>query len=195
MQIIHLKENRLTGTIPESFASLRYLSWFDISNNKLHGTIAPEFGNISGLKDFRIAGNRIYGSVPESLCQNNMVNGGVTIRYGCEGIACPLGYFSDTGHAMENIGCRECPEGQTTMYLASTECQTISEKQILSMFFDVINANAAFTMDSSSSSSTSYPSWQDGDHDNICNWNGVTCNANEEIVSFAFPARGAGQIL
>jgi hypothetical protein len=139
LQILHLKLNQLTGTISPNFGELSYLSWFDVSSNKLHGTIPSSFGSSRSLHDFRVGNNRIYGPIPPSLCRNVHINGGLTATYGCDGIICPLGTFSEIGHATDaNPGCIPCPEGLTSMYLGASNCEAISDHAILNMFYDVL---------------------------------------------------------
>ncbi|CAJ1962316.1 unnamed protein product [Cylindrotheca closterium] len=213
LQILHLKLNQLTGTISPNFGELSYLSWFDVSSNKLSGTISPTFGASRSLHDFRVGNNRIYAPIPPSLCKNVHINGGLTATYGCDAIVCPLGTFSETGHAIDtNPGCLACPEGLTSIYLGAIRCELISDHDILNMFYDVllndldakerkqlgsemggglyresmIGATNTKEDDDDSDTTGSHSSWKDPSA-SVCEWKGVRCGSKGEILSFRFP--------
>jgi len=178
LQIVHLKSNMLTGTIPAGLGKLQYLTWVDLSNNRMHGTIPATFAHSPALKDFRLAGNMIYEPIPLELCNNINLNSGSTKQYGCDGILCPLGTYSEVGHAIVDEGCLPCPEGETTLYLGSTACEKLSEADLLSIFFEVMHGDE-------------WPSelkrYWGNPSINTCEWGGITCNSDGEIVSFSFP--------
>ena len=182
LQIIHLKKNLLTGTIPPSLGNLEYLSWFDVSNNVLYGTIHPSFAEIRVLRDFRLGGNRMYDPIPPKLCKNVNVNGGAAKRFGCDAILCPLGTYAKDGLATNDVGCKPCPEGKTTMYLGSRQCIQLSEKDILSIFFEVMNGDEW--------PDEAKQNWGDKSVD-LCEWGGITCDENGEVESLSFPSLGA----
>eukprot|EP00980_Cylindrotheca_fusiformis_P010929 scaffold2499_cov125-Cylindrotheca_fusiformis.AAC.20 len=182
LQILHVKQNRLTGTIASNFGSLPYLSWFDVSSNRLIGSIPETFGSSNSIKDFRLGGNMIYEPIPPALCRNKNINGGLTTTYGCDGVICSLGTYSDPGHATHSEGCKPCPEGQTTMYLGASSCETFSEKDILSMFFDVMRADEWDPLEPES--------WKAGS-ENVCDWEGIDCDEDGEIMSIQFPTSSA----
>lgn len=179
LQIMHLKMNRLTGTIPASYGELPYLSWFDVSHNQLHGTIPATFGRSRSIKDFRLGGNMFYDPVPPSLCTNTNVNGGFATIYGCDGVICPLGTYSESGHATPaDKGCKKCPENETTMYLGSTECRAFAPEDILAILFDAMQGER-------------WPeelrgNWKNR-HIDVCYWSGVICDSDGDIVSIGFP--------
>jgi Tyrosine-protein kinase ephrin type A/B receptor-like len=177
LQILHLKNNDLTGTIPYHFGELPYISWFDISNNRMHGQIPTGFGKSRTLTDFRLAGNMIYNPIPPGLCSNTNINDGATAEAGCDGIACAIGSYSDIGHAADGE-CEKCPDGETTLYLGATSCETLSESDILSIFYGVMHGDEwpAETKANWGLSSV-----------NSCEWAGIACNTDGEIVSLSFP--------
>jgi len=107
------------------------------------------------------------------------INVGLTATYGCDGVICPLGTWSESGHAShaEN-GCRKCPEGETTMYLGSTICRPFSQEDILSILFDAMQGDR-------------WPeelreNWKNR-HIDVCFWSGVICDTKGDIVSIGFP--------
>ena len=95
--------------------------------------------------------------------------------YGCDGVICPLGTYSDPGHATHSEGCKVCPEGQTTMYLGSSSCDEFTEEDILSMLFDVMGVLK-------SEGSNEMKKKQD-----VCTWDGITCDDAGEVISIRFP--------
>jgi hypothetical protein len=182
LQILHLKKNQLSGEIPSSLGELPFLVWLDASLNVLSGTIPSSFATAPMLKDIRVHGNRLYEPIPPALCSNPRMNGGNTVKYGCDAIVCPLGTFSHSnrGYAQDSSKCEKCPGGQTTMYLGSTECIELDQKDLLSMMFDVMDGDA-------------WPEeykkgWKD-ENTSVCDWAGVTCNEKEEIIGLAIPRR------
>lgn len=184
LQILHIKLNHLTGTVSSAFGDLPHLSWFDASTNRLHGTIAESFGTSKTLKDFRLGGNMIYDPIPKALCTNFNINGGLTRMYGCAGVICPLGTYSGPGHATHSEGCKSCPEGRTTMYLGSSSCSRFSEKDILTILYQV--------MGHSSSGSLQREHWlSQEDEDDVCSWKGVQCDPdNDTVQAIGFPLYG-----
>lgn len=171
--------NQLTGMIPVGYGTLPFLSWFDVSHNLLHGTIPSSFGQSRSIKDFRLGGNMFYDNIPQTLCTNANINGGVTSTYGCDGVICPLGTYSDSGHATHSDnGCKKCPEGEATMYLGSPKCRPFSPEDILSILFDAMQGET-------------WPdelreNWKNR-HVDVCYWSGIICDTRGEIVSIGFP--------
>lgn len=102
--------------------------------------------------------------------------------YGCDGVICPLGTFSDPGHATHSDGCKPCPDGTTTMYLGSSSCETFSQEDILSILFDA--------MGGSNWNPNQQRGWKDKDT-HVCDWNGIDCNEKmTEIESIRLPLLG-----
>lgn len=189
LQILHIKLNHLTGTISSSFGKLPHLSWFDVSTNHLHGTIPNSFAHSDTLKDFRLGGgNMIHDPIPKALCANSNINGGLTKQYGCSGVICPLGTYSDPGHATHSGGCKQCPMGRTTMYLGSSRCIQLTDEDILTMFYDVMASSNPFPMQQNH--------WELNRDGPICTWNGVECSEeddNNNIESIWFPLLGLNE--
>ena len=101
--------------------------------------------------------------------------------YGCDGVICPLGYYSDPGHATHTDGCKPCPDGLTTMYLGSSSCDSYTEKSILSIFFDVMGGQ--------SWNAVQKKNWKDM-RSSVCTWEGITCDEKKQIESIRFPLLG-----
>ena len=126
----------------------------------------------------------IYGSIPQSLCSNANINGGLTKIYGCDGVICPLGKFSDPGHATHSEGCKPCPDGTTTMYLGSSACKTFSDRDILAIIYDVVGSEQLDPL--------LRHRWVNTEHE-VCTWPGVYCDENSEIKSIRLPLSGLGR--
>lgn len=178
LQILHLKGNRLTGTIPEAFGRLPYLSWLDISENNLLGTIPLSFAESPTLEDFRIAGNMLYGEVPDGLCTNPTLNDGMAKLHGCSGVLCPTDTYAGTGYATESSPCLPCPDGQSSLYLGSLACITLSEPDFLAMLYEVMQG----------------PMWSEKNSVNwldttvsVCEWAGIECDSNGVTTSLNIP--------
>jgi len=59
---------------------------------------------------------------------------------------CPLGTYSETGHyyvyssnSVTEVECVKCPEGQTTLRVGSTQCQVVTEEDLLIILYDLMN--------------------------------------------------------
>lgn len=175
---MHLKGNLLTGTIPEGFAHLSELSWFDVSQNHLLGTIPESFVHARNLVDFRVAGNMLYGTIPIGLCNNPTLNSGATKQYGCSGLLCPPETYSELGYEKDDIRCQPCPQDQTSFYLGSLSCIHLDEKDILSILYAVLDG----------------PEWPDDISENwndysmsVCDWGGIECDSDGQTTGISLP--------
>jgi hypothetical protein len=173
-----LKSNHLTGTLLADFGSLPALSWFDVSQNYILGTIPESFASAPSLADFRVAGNMLYGEIPHGLCSNTVLNSGATLQHGCSGLLCPAGTFSEFGYGKDDVMCLPCPDDQTNLYLGSLECITLTEADILSMLYEVMDG----------------PEWPPSERENwvdyslsVCDWQGIECDRNGKTTSISYP--------
>jgi hypothetical protein len=124
----------------------------------------------------------IHNPVPASLCTNEIINGGLTKTYGCSGVICPLGTYSDPGHATHSDGCKPCPSGKTTMFLGSTICVTFTEDEFVAILYDVMAATNRSPLQRSH--------WELNREGGVCSWNGVHCDENDRIEAISFPLLG-----
>jgi hypothetical protein len=219
LQILHLKDNLLTGTIPE-LGRNPLLSWVDLSDNYLHGPIPPSFGTSRVIEDLRLGHNMIHDPIPPGLCSNTRLNGGATTTTSstpssqqqhensggssskagshakdpqaasssssssCDHVLCPLGTYSDSGHASESSPCHKCPPGQTTLYLGSprSSCHVVTPERLLSILFEVMRGEAWPLPFQENWGDESVP---------VCQWAGLTCDENDELTALAYPLRGS----
>lgn len=178
VQIIHLKDNRLTGTIPSRYGSLTALSWLDLSLNKMYGTIPESLGSIDILNDIRLGGNMFYDPIPTKLCHKKTLNDGLTTRFGCDGVLCPLDTYSESGYASDDTGCTPCPVGESALYLGSLSCERFSEADILSILYEVmIGDDDPQRREANWGNPSKSP----------CEWDGIVCDRNGEITTISFP--------
>jgi hypothetical protein len=178
LQILHLKGNQLTGTIPAAFGYLPDLSWFDLSQNNLLGTIPSSLANVSTLKDFRLSGNMLYDEVPHGLCVNPNINEGTTKLHGCSGVLCPAGTYSESGYASGDKACIPCPEGWSSLYLGSFSCVLLSEADLLAMLYEVLQG--------STWPEDKRVNWGN-DNYSVCEWAGIDCDTEGNTSSLSFP--------
>jgi len=136
---LDLKNNGLVGTIPAKLGFLKYLKHLDLSDNDLTGFIPSDL-RWAPLERIDISGNRLKGVVPIKLCSKPGVNGEL---FGCDKIACPLGYHSPTGHGVTDKSgdkCISC-KGGGGAYLGSKKCTRapyrMSAKQDATVVADV----------------------------------------------------------
>lgn len=72
---LYLTDNDLWGSFPEINTDLEYqLVGLYLSNNKLDGTIPDTFSNMRSLEEFYISTNNFYGNLPGSLSMTNLLH-------------------------------------------------------------------------------------------------------------------------
>ena len=69
---LRLDNNNLTGTIPSEIGNLIYLDILYLDNNQLSGSIPPEFGNLSNVFDVDLGRNQLSGDIPQEIA--NLTN-------------------------------------------------------------------------------------------------------------------------
>jgi len=121
---INLKYNKLHGSLPDSIGFLRFLEHFDVSDNDITGFLPSDL-RWAPLEKLDVSGNKLRGIVPPSLCRQQGVNGnGETGEFSCERIACPMGFYSDTGNGVtpgtKGPQCKPCVYGG--VYLGTKVC-------------------------------------------------------------------------
>ncbi|GER55595.1 receptor-like protein [Striga asiatica] len=67
LEILNLRENHLSGEIPECFIKWQGLQVLDLGNNKLSGRIPNSIGFLKQLASLNLHGNNFYGHIPSSL--------------------------------------------------------------------------------------------------------------------------------
>lgn len=62
-----LAQNNLSGSIPPQLGNLTNVAWFDLSYNDLTGLIPDELGNLTNVKGIYLAANELSGAIPITL--------------------------------------------------------------------------------------------------------------------------------
>ena len=65
--ILHLHDNRLSGTIPAELDNLTRLTELSLFSNRLSGAIPASLGNLTRLRYLSLYGNQLTGTIPASL--------------------------------------------------------------------------------------------------------------------------------
>jgi hypothetical protein len=119
--------------------------------------------------------------MPESLCNHPTVNQGKTAQYSCDAIACEIGKLSNTGVSTDESPCIPCPEGETNLYIGSTKCSPFTQRDLLSMLYDVIGGDI-------------WPekfvdTWTNEDLP-VCNFHGIVCDKYGIVEELLLPLDG-----
>ena len=66
---LNLRDNRLSGELPEELGILTSLTELDLRDNRLSGPIPPELGNLTNLTELNLQGqnHQLSGCIPGSL--------------------------------------------------------------------------------------------------------------------------------
>ncbi|XP_059633800.1 receptor-like protein EIX2 [Cornus florida] len=67
-----LRTNQLSGELPQCWKASQTLSIMDMANNKLSGEIPSSLGSLSSLQELMLSNNMLHGKIPPSL-QNCML--------------------------------------------------------------------------------------------------------------------------
>jgi len=67
LQVLRLKNNSLTGPIPESLANMSSLRRLALANNQFDGQIPPGLANLAGLRALDLAVNKLHGALPLAM--------------------------------------------------------------------------------------------------------------------------------
>lgn len=63
LQILSLRHNRLTGTIPLELGRLSHLKTLYMEKNELEGTIPETLANLASLEELNLLGNKFEGAL------------------------------------------------------------------------------------------------------------------------------------
>ncbi|KAK6267791.1 hypothetical protein QUC31_011951 [Theobroma cacao] len=64
---IYLRNNNLSGSIPEAIGQLKFLHVLDLGQNDFSGSIPDQISNLTNLEKLDLSGNRLSGQIPASL--------------------------------------------------------------------------------------------------------------------------------
>jgi formylglycine-generating enzyme required for sulfatase activity/Leucine-rich repeat (LRR) protein len=67
VEMLELRENNLTGTLPFSIGNFSYLKRIDFYFNNIGGNIPASIGNLSSLEDLSLPKNQLTGTIPDTI--------------------------------------------------------------------------------------------------------------------------------
>lgn len=123
---LDLSDNRLTGSIPDSFLTLIPFSAeleVDLSSNQLTGAIPTALTRFLNLNIY-LKDNKLT-ELNKQLCSMTNWNEGDVGRYGCNGLLCPSGHFSPNGRHSSSGECQPCAPGRA-LHLGASTCDDVS---------------------------------------------------------------------
>lgn len=141
LTVLFLDGNDFSGSIPKNFlksSSSVYL--VDLKNNSITGEVPESLADLSEL-DIRLEGNQI-SSLSSSFCDNaDWMGGNVGRLKTCDAIICAPGTANPSGRAVSSPNeCLSCPSPKAAPFYGSRSCEPVlSEKEILVKLYDACN--------------------------------------------------------
>lgn len=118
---LFVDNNELTGSIPQNFlqhnTNLDTLVTVHLENNALSGTLPDSLQKFEVL-NIEVIGNNIRAPIPESFCVKRRWMNGDVGEHGCDAILCGPGKYSRTGQGP----CDLC-EASTDGSIGNTQCE------------------------------------------------------------------------
>lgn len=186
---VHLQNNALVGTIPQSV-----FSRFD----RLTLNIVP--------------GNKFTGTLPSTFCAKSLWMNGNVGQFGCNAIACPVGSFAyNTGRQVDSqTPCYQCSDtasSSTPLFLGATSCDggsvpLLTQEQILALFYEALsgprwtkqigwkNAYAGVLASIAKDVQT-----VDFTGINVCGFSGILCNSKGQVSILSLPSNGLAGVI
>ncbi|KAL3785970.1 hypothetical protein HJC23_005679 [Cyclotella cryptica] len=124
LETLIINDNQFTGNL-DDINFPRTIKLLDMSHNQLSGLIPSSFLEnvpVSRQVEVDLSDNQLT-SIDSLVCSNSNWNRGDVEKYGCNGLLCPIRYYSNTGRQSSLGGCVHCPSAS---YLGSTECPDVS---------------------------------------------------------------------
>jgi Leucine-rich repeat (LRR) protein len=125
LESLDLSDNFFTGRIPDDFlkdiADPSKPITVDLAMNKLAGTIPS--GPFMKFKDLTLyLRENEFIELATDLCTKDKWNGGDVGKYGCDGLLCPRGTFSESGRQKsDDTPCEKC-DLPTSFFMGAVEC-------------------------------------------------------------------------
>jgi hypothetical protein len=124
LETLIMNDNEFTGKI-EELTFPRTIKLLDVSSNLLSGTVPSTFlQNVPASIQVGVdlTDNQIT-AIDQSVCTMSNLNRGDVQKHGCNGLLCPIEYYSSTGRHSPLGECLRCPSAN---YLGTTECVEIN---------------------------------------------------------------------
>ena len=202
--MLHLGSNSLAGNLPpDLLANSNVLNdeiEIDLSDNSFSGTVPSAWTRFRNL-DLDLSDNAVEG-LGSGICDMSAWNEGDVGVYGCDGILCPRGYYSEAGRkASGRSGCTYCSSSKpasgsiasVNFFMGMTQCEgtdppgtvtapsgaSVDQRGILEKFYY----------------STSGDDWDYNDGwtvgDDVCEgWFGISCNDEGEVIKIELAENG-----
>ena len=157
-----LRDNKLSGSIPESLGNLSNLTDIILNNNQLSGSIPESLGNLSNLKTLELSENQLSGSIPKSL--GNLSKLGILELYNNK----LSGSITESLNKLSSLSILNLSGNQLKLNDSITDCavQTQIDKEECHVLVDLYTStNGANWKENSGWNVTNIP----------CSWEGVTC--------------------
>jgi len=172
---LYLHKNKLDGSIPEDFLLTSQNDYIrvDLRKNMVEGAIPAVLFERFYYLTLLLANNKI-SMIPETICEvtSDILewNGGDMNSFGCDGLLCHPGYYSEFGRETETSKCVKCNEEGFTTFYGSTSCGLNSLKDILSSFYYSLGG----------------ADWEQNDNwtdtEDVCKWYGIECNSGSVVA-------------
>lgn len=141
LTVLFLDGNEFSGTIPSDFlksSSSVYL--VDLKNNSLSGSVPESLEKLSEL-DIRMEGNQI-STLAGGFCDNgDWMGGNVGRLKTCDAIMCSPGTANPNGRALSSPDeCKSCSSPKAAPFYGSRTCEPVlTEKEILVKLYTACN--------------------------------------------------------
>jgi len=205
---LDLSSQSMRGTIPSGIQHLTKLTSIDFSHNNLRGEIPEGLASISELETLKLQYNKLVGTFPEGICSG----GSVSFQVDCDAVSCSccencmvedypiqastrvteikeklkeVSYQeldSESSPSSPRIKAQNWVINLDQMQLPASS-ETMVHRYILAVLYYSLGGEEW---------SASINDWLEG---HMCQWSGVTCFMNREIVSLTMSEFGLrGQI-
>jgi len=181
---LKLANQDLMGAIPAGIHLLSEVNHMDFKNNIISGDIPDSLSSMSKLEFLDLRDNLVKGSLPISMCSK----ASVAFHVNCDNVECDCCIecqFSELKQKLNAISYKDTTSKarlQAQNWIINLDSsklqassQDLSARYTLAVFYYSLNGD---------SWEKSEDNWLDTDH---CQWTGVTCLPNREIVSLSMP--------
>ena len=116
-----LDHNLLSGSIPSQLGALsKMTTYLNLVSNQLSGSIPSQLGALTGMEsDFKLGLNQLCDAIPSEVMALSTQVSGFDLGTPCP---CPKGTFLGYDSKLEQSTCRDCPEGQFSDSVGSSQC-------------------------------------------------------------------------
>lgn len=164
LEFMLLRENNFTGSLPAELGSLTQLTSIDVASNDLTGELPPSLGNLPNLTRFQVFSNNLSGCYPaeySSLCDDLLVS-----------------FTNNPG----------LPDGGSSDFFSNVFC--VTGQTCDGPCHPDLDALLALYNATDGDNWTDNTGWVDGaagtDCD-VCDWVGITCDANGRVRRLELP--------